>query len=227
MTSHRLITRQVSDGVQIVTMDAGENRLGPAFVAELRTALADAAAAGGPLVLTGTGKVFCNGLDLDAMVADPDSAAATMAAIHDVLAAVLSYPGATVAALNGHTFGAGAILAAACDQRVMRADRGFFCFPEVDLGLSMSVEFDAVLRSAYDTATLRQALLSGERYPGPAAADIGLVDAVAAEDELTDRAVAIAAAFVGKDGATITALRRPLCAEALAALAATPAPSPA
>lgn len=220
MNPHRAtVTHHETDGVRVVTMDAGENRLGPELVAELRAAIADAAEAGGPLVLTGTGKAFCLGLDLEAMVGDPDAAGRTMAAIHELLAAVLSYPGATVAAINGHSFGAGAILAAAHDHRVMRADRGFFCFPEVDLGLSMSAEFDAVLQYAYDRSTLRRALLSGERYTAGTALDLGLVDGLASAEDIVARAVAVAAPFAAKDGATVAALRRPLCAPALAALA--------
>src|SRR5688572_29553244 len=133
------------DGVRVIRMAAGENRLDDACT----VALADAIDPGGtPLVLTGEGKWFCYGLDLDWMgQAGADAATAMMQRLHDVLGRLLAYPGATVAAINGHAFGAGAILAAACDQRVMRADRGFFCLPEVDLGLSMSPEFDAVLQA--------------------------------------------------------------------------------
>jgi enoyl-CoA hydratase/carnithine racemase len=215
---HETVTRHETEGVQVVTMDAGENRLGPDLVAALRAAIAEAAERGGPLVLSGTGKAFCLGLDLDAMARDPGAATTTMAAIHDVLAAVLAYPGATVAAINGHAFGAGAILAAAHDHRVMRADRGYFCFPEVDLGLAMSPEFDAVLQYAYDRPTLRRALLSGERYSAGTALDLGLVDGLASAEDIVERAVAVAAPFVGKHGPTVAALRRPLCAPALAVL---------
>jgi hypothetical protein len=41
----------------------------------------------------------------------------------------------TVAAVTGYAFGGGATLGMAYDWRVMRADRGYYCFPEVDIGV--------------------------------------------------------------------------------------------
>ncbi len=47
-----------------------------------------------------------------------------IASVLEVMARVLVFPAFTVAAMNGHAFGAGAQIALAHDQRVMRADRG-------------------------------------------------------------------------------------------------------
>jgi len=47
--------------------------------------------------------------------------------VHELFARLLTFGVPVVAALNGHAFGAGAMLALACDERTMRADRGWLC----------------------------------------------------------------------------------------------------
>ena len=58
---------------------------------------------------------------------------------------LLTFPMATVAAVQGHAFGAGAMLATSHDFRVMRADRGFYCLPEVSLNMPFTVGMNALL----------------------------------------------------------------------------------
>lgn len=214
-----MIDATKTDGVAVVRMDAGENRLNGPFVSALAAALDDAADPGGPLVLTGTGRFFCNGLDLDWLgSASPGEADGMFRALSGVLAKLLRFPGATVAAINGHAFGAGAIIAAAADYRVQRADRGYFCFPEVDLGLSMSDEFDAVLRAKLPAGSVLDALLTGRRYGGEDARAAGFVDAVAPEDSLVDTAVGLVRDLTGKAPATVAAIKAQQHKPALAVL---------
>jgi Delta3-Delta2-enoyl-CoA isomerase len=215
-----LDTRKV-DGVTVLTMGGGENRFNADSIAALDDAVAAAAATGTPLVLTGAGRFFSNGLDLDWMgSAGAEAAGAAMRRLAGLLARLLAYPGATVAALNGHAFGAGAILAAAADDRVMRSDRGYFCFPEVDLGMAMSPGFDAVLQARYPRQVLLRALVSGRRHGCDEAVAAGLVDEAVPEDRLLPVAVARAVALAGKDGASVGRLKAGLHAAALAVLAA-------
>ena len=55
--------------------------------------------------------------------------------VHELLARLLEIGVPTVAAIQGHAFAAGAMLALAHDERVMRADRGWSCLPEVDINI--------------------------------------------------------------------------------------------
>ncbi|MBX6390721.1 MAG: enoyl-CoA hydratase/isomerase family protein, partial [Frankia sp.] len=150
--------------------------------------------------------------------ASPDELGATFRAFYRVLARLLRFPGATVAAVNGHAFGAGAILATAADYRVQRADRGYFCLPEIDLGVPLSPEFEAVLRAKLPPAALLDALLTGRRYGGPDAQAAGFVHATAAEDKLLDTAVDLVRGLVAKSSRATAALRSGLYRDVLAVL---------
>jgi enoyl-CoA hydratase/carnithine racemase len=67
--------------------------------------------------------------------------------VEELLARVAALPMVTVAAIQGHAFAAGAMLTLACDFRVMRADRGFWCLPEADIGLAFSAGMTALIQS--------------------------------------------------------------------------------
>ena len=65
-----------------------------------------------------------------------------------MLGRVLTLPCVSVAACNGHAFGAGAQLLVAHDYRLMRAERGFFCMPEIDMGVYLHPGHDGAARGA-------------------------------------------------------------------------------
>src|SRR5690348_18116690 len=118
---------------KIAILDLGddENRFTPGFLDEVDAHLDEIVGAGAQgLVTTGGGKFYSNGLDLEWLTANGDKAAEYVADVQELFARVLTLPVPTVAAVTGHAFGAGAMLAMAHDFRVMRADRGYFCFPE-------------------------------------------------------------------------------------------------
>ena len=91
---------------------------------------------------------------------------------------VLTLPVPTVAAVNGHAFGAGAMLAMAHDWRVMRSDRGYVCFPEVDIRIPFTVGMNALVMAKLTPRAAVDAMTTGRRYAADAAVAAGLVDAV-------------------------------------------------
>ena len=156
-------------GVAVVTMRAGENRFNPRFIADLSRALDEAEASAEPtaLVLTGEGKFFSNGLDLAWMTGEGrDRAGEVVTGMLRIFARVLGSPLASVAALNGHAFAGGAMLALACDFRVMRAERGFFCIPEIDLGLPLHPGMASIIQARLSKRTAHEAIVTGRRYSG-------------------------------------------------------------
>lgn len=65
--------------------------------------------------------------------------------------------------MNGHTFGNGSILACSCDYRFMKADRGFFCFPEVDVNIPFLPSMLQTIRKAIPYYKLEELIFSGKR----------------------------------------------------------------
>jgi enoyl-CoA hydratase/carnithine racemase len=113
----------------------------------------------------------------------------------------------TVAALNGHVVAAGAMLSLTCDYRVMRADRGYFMLPEVDLKLPFTPGMSALIQSRLPTATAHEAMVTGRRYGGEEAVSAGIVHRAVAEPEVVSAAIALAEPLAAKDGGTIAKIR--------------------
>ena len=93
-----------------------------------------------------------------------------------LLARFLTAPVPTVAALNGHAFGWGAMFALAHDQRVQRADRGWLCLPEVDLGLQFHPLQLSLIQAKLSPAAVAESILAGRRWDAEAALAAGVVD---------------------------------------------------
>lgn len=210
--------------VFILRLQSGENRFSPAALASIEEALGEVEGTEGPraLVTTGAGKYFSNGLDVDHMSADPEGMDSYLARVDAVFARLLSLPCPTVAAVNGHAFGAGAMLALSHDLSVMRADRGWWCLPEVDLAMYFPAGMNALCAARMPIRTAHEAMVTGRRYTGAEALGAGIVEAVADEEQLLAEAVVRATALASKAGASIARIRTTLHAEVLAHLTRSP-----
>ena len=208
--------------VWVLRMRAGENRFSMELLDRLNTALDQVEAADGPraLVTTGDGKFYSNGLDLDWLASASDRAGEYLSAVYRLLGRMLGFPALTVAALNGHAFGAGALLATAHDVAVMRADRGYWCMPEADLGLPLSAQFLSVLTAKLPARALQQAVMTGRRFGGAEAVAAGIVHESAAPDKVVPAAITIAAGLTVKDRRTVAEHKRLLYGDVIAGLVA-------
>src|SRR4051795_3039476 len=177
-----------------------ENRFNPDWVGAVEALLDEVAAAPEPraLVTTAGGKIWSNGLDLEWMGANTGEVPAFVPRVHALFGKMLALPVPTVAAIQGHCFAAGAMLAVAHDFRVMRADRGFFCLPEVDIQIPFTPPMAALIQARLSKRTAHEAMTTGRRFGGEDALAAGIVDQVRGETEVVARAVAVAGALAAK-----------------------------
>jgi enoyl-CoA hydratase/carnithine racemase len=204
------------------TLDLGadENRFSPTFLDETIAFLRDLAASTEPaaLVTTGSGKFFSNGLDLDWLGAHPDELGPYVARIQELFDLVLTLPVPTVAAVNGHAFGGGAMLALAHDWRVMREDRGYVCLPEVDILIPFTEGMNALVMSKLTPRTAVDAMTTGRRFGGADALAAGIVDATCSLDDLAATAGDLVRDLAGKDRGTLGTIKARMFAPVSAAL---------
>ena len=212
---------QTRDGdVVIVSWNDGENRYRGDSVAEWHEVLDEVEATDGPLalVVTGTGKFFSNGLDLDWMSAHPDESGDMLRGVHRLLGRMLVMNLYTVGAINGHAFAGGAMLTCGFDERIMREDRGYWCLPEVDLGLPFTPGMNELIRSRLPIAAAHEAMVTGRRYGGADAGAAGIVQHAVPEDGVLATAIDAAAQLAPKASPVMATIRTTLYAEVLAAL---------
>ena len=211
--------------VFVLTMQAGENRFNRPFLDALNWTLDTVEASSGPAALVTTGgqeKFYSTGLDLDWLGGDGQHEAARFVdSVIALFARVAGLGVPTIAAMNGHAFAAGGMLALAHDFRVMRADRGFFCLNEVDIGLPLHPGMVALVKHRLPARVLRDVVLTGARIGGAEACQRGIVDEAVPAADVLPAAIARAAALAQKDRQTYGALKRGIQGDLLEALAKT------
>jgi enoyl-CoA hydratase/carnithine racemase len=198
------VTQQGS--VAVVTWNEGENRINLDSLGRINVILDELETIDGPfsMVLTGAGKFFSNGLDLERFGAVPDEFAATLHELERTIGRLLVFPAYTVAALNGHAFAGGALISCAFDYRVMREDRGFWCMNEAEIGLALDERLWSILTNRLPKATAVIAATTARRFPAPDALRFGIIEAMASEDELLTRAIDVAERRSSLDRTTLT-----------------------
>jgi enoyl-CoA hydratase/carnithine racemase len=212
-----MLTRDAD--VFVLDLGDGENRFHPDWLGEVNAALDEVEkATPRALVTTASGKMYSNGLDLEWLGQHGDQLASYVRDVQALLARVLEFPAPTVAAIQGHAFAAGAMLALAHDFRVMRADRGYFCLPEVDINIPFTPGMSSLIQGKLGPRAAVEAMTTGRRYGGTGAAAAGIVDAAVAEAEVLSTAVERARPLAAKNPQTLGAIKAQMFADILRAL---------
>ncbi len=157
--------------VAVVTMCNGANKQNLEFANQMNQCFDEIQADANlfSILLTSSDeKNFSQGVDIEWMglkmqEKDFDSIKSFMYGMNSVFKRILLMPIPVIAAINGHAFGNGAMLASACDFRFMKKDRGFFCFPEVDVSIPFLPGMIAFVRKSIPEYQFNEMILSGKR----------------------------------------------------------------
>jgi enoyl-CoA hydratase/carnithine racemase len=204
------ITMTREGSVAVLTWNEGENRINLESLARLNELLDELEKVEGPLsiVLTGSGKFFCNGLDLERFADQRDEFVATLHLLEQTIGRLLVFPAYSVAAINGHAFAGGALLSCAFDYRVMREDRGYWCMNEAEIGLALDERLWSILVNRLPRATAIVAATTARRFSGPDALRFGIVEAVAGEADVLAQALVVAESMANLDRPTLGVHKR-------------------
>ena len=189
-----MITLDKADGLWTVTIDRQDkaNSLTSAMLEDL-TRIADEAQEARALILTGRGKVFSAGADLD----EARAGLATSDVWERLSSAIAALPGLTIAALNGTLAGGANGMVLACDLRICVPEAKFF-YPVMKLGFLPQPADPGRLKALVGPSRAKLILMAGQKITADEALSFGLVDRIV-------------------DPETLLPTARYLCADVLAA----------
>ncbi len=204
-----IVNWQRDGTVALVTMDNGENRHNPDFLQAMLETLSEIETADDTtavILASRDPKYWSLGIDLEWItlaLADGHKQAVRdfMYDLNRLSKRILTFPLPVIAAIGGHAFGDGAMLAMTCDFRFMKADRGFFCFPEVDINIPFLPSMLEIIRKAIPGYALEEFIFSGRRIPAAELAEHHvIIEATADEEALLKTSLAYARTFTKARG---------------------------
>jgi enoyl-CoA hydratase len=209
----------LDEGVAVLRLELGRgNAIDPAFLSAVHAALDEVERTEArAVVLTGTGRVFCGGLDLVTLSAfDRREMDRFVDGFEAMFRRVFAFERPTVAAVGGHALAGGAILAMACDLRVIAEGPFHFGVNEVQLGIPFPSAAFEIARQATPPAARAATLLQGRRFSPAEAHHLGLVQRLSTGERVVACAVEEARVLAGAGTAAVRAVKADLVAPVLA-----------
>ncbi|RPJ16002.1 MAG: enoyl-CoA hydratase/isomerase family protein [Desulfobacteraceae bacterium] len=220
-----MVEYKLDENVAVVTLNSGENRFNPDFISaylEVMDKVENETSAVTLVVTSSHDKIFSNGLDLDWLIPviqkrDVKAAKDFFYSLNVLFKRTLMSPMLTIAAINGHSFAGGAIYSCAFDFRFMRSDRGFFCVPEIDLGIPFLPGMLALLNRAVPRQKFEEMQFTGKRLTAVECAENNIVMKACHVNDLMNETLAFAKSL-NKRRAVILEMKKRMHAKILHAL---------
>ncbi|MFZ2492148.1 MAG: enoyl-CoA hydratase/isomerase family protein [Thermoanaerobaculia bacterium] len=190
-----MIERTEHDGIVTLRMNRGKaNALDLELVEALARGIAEADdAEARALVITGSGSIFSAGVDLVRVLdGGRDYVERFIPAMSRMMLDLFALQTPVVAAINGHAIAGGAILAAACDVRVMAAGNARIGLPELHVGVPFPPATIEILRFAWPPHVVQSIIFSSEPATAEQAKTLALVDELVEAERLLPRAIEVA-----------------------------------
>ena len=195
-----VVDYSVDEHVAVVTLNDGENHFNPRFLNSFLSVLDEIenqTKAKTLVVTSAHEKIFSNGIDLAWLVpviqkGNVQEAKNFFNLLNRLFKRIVTYPLLTVAAISGHAFAGGAILCCAFDFRFMRSDRGYFCFPEIDLGIPFLPGMNALLKKAIPLYKLEEMEYTGIRLTAAMCQEHHIITQACTLPDLMPQAMAFA-----------------------------------
>ena len=209
-----LVELEKKNNVYVVTLNdpASGNAINTESLSAHRIVLAelDMVTENSAVVVTSSDpKSWCVGLDFEWIQGQSAGQfESTFTELEEVFGrwALLAMP--TVGCVTGHCMAGGAIFASALDFRIMREDRGWFAFTEIDVKIPLSPILYELADLLPNKQAVRELLLTGRRIGGADAQKMGVVDETHLPEKLMPRALEIAEELAQKDLKTYDAMKQ-------------------
>ena len=181
------------DGVAVVTLNNPKvNALSQAVLARIKEIALDLTAnPPGAVVITGGERIFAAGADISEFGGTSEGDRIGLG-FHSALDAVAAIPRFVIAAVSGYALGGGCELSMACDYRIA-GEKAVFGQPEVLLGIIPGGGGTQRLPRLVGSSRAKEIVMTGRQVKSDEALRIGLVDEVVPNDQLHERALALAA----------------------------------
>src|ERR1700694_1483539 len=206
-----MLTSELNDGILTVTLAHGKaSALDLELCDALRHKFQHASKSDDvrAVVLTGTGSIFSAGVDLPRLINDGRAyVEAFVESLDATLRALFLFPKPAIAAVSGHAIAGGAIMAFACDYRLMSSGR--IGVPEALVGVPFPPLALEIVRFAGPRQHLQSMLYFGWTVECEEAKSRGLIDEVVNASDLLIRARSVARQFadIAPDAFRLTKLQ--------------------